>query len=111
MCRADKPAFAPHAGRGLKRILLTLQIIWPCSFAPHAGRGLKHSPCLFVRDESHFRPARGARIETACTAARWQQRTTFAPHAGRGLKLRGNATAFLTASFAPHAGRGLKQAE
>ncbi len=33
--------FAPHAGRGLKRVLQTVGGISWLGFAPHAGRGLK----------------------------------------------------------------------
>ena len=36
-------AFAPHAGRGLKRLLPGAPMFWRAAFAPHAGRGLKQS--------------------------------------------------------------------
>ena len=57
-------AFAPHAGRGLKRCRCAKPLRFR-SFAPHAGRGLKqHVNNLLPRLPVVFRPARGARIET-----------------------------------------------
>jgi len=61
---AGGDAFAPHAGRGLKRAG-DENIRQGRAFAPHAGRGLKRAfGESWLALASVFRPARGARIET-----------------------------------------------
>ncbi len=58
------PPFAPLAGRGLKLIGILTALQVPYAFAPLAGRGLKPKSRLYEHGHDHFRPARGARIET-----------------------------------------------
>ncbi len=79
-------AFAPLAGRGLKLDWFSLTIPCQLPFAPLAGRGLKQYCGCGPDDRNTFRPARGARIETAHRFARPQRHGAFAPLAGRGLK-------------------------
>ena len=79
------------------------------SFAPHAGRGLKRLHTNLDSRVCSFRPARGAWIETASRQPDAHQVPAFAPHAGRGLKHAVLPSPVgVYSAFAPHAGRGLK---